>query len=144
MNLGIAKVFDLNDDARDIVCANLDFLKKVNVIKAAVARQFVDKDGLLSSLLDRAAGLNNPDRQTVIHSTFEPREDGVRFIRVITREGQLTRQTQDWDHARFTNVFGRMENIAIELERLAVELKPFRLSLDFSDPRNSMYFGLFF
>lgn len=142
INLGIAKVLDLNDDARDIVCANLDFVKKLNIIKAAVTRQFVDKDGSLGSLLDRAAGINNPDRQTVIHSTFEPHGDGVRFIRVITREGKFSRQTHDWDQGRFTNVFRRMETIASELERLVAELKPYKPSLDFSDPRNSMYIGL--
>jgi hypothetical protein len=141
MNLGVAKVLDLNDHARDIVCANLDFVKKLNIIKTAVAIQFVDKGGDVDVLLNRAAGINNPDRQTVIHSTFEPHGDGVRFIRIITKNGQLERQTKDWDSGHFKSVFGRMESIAVELERVVGELKPYKPSLDFSDPRNSMYLG---
>jgi hypothetical protein len=61
MNLGIAKVLDLNDIARDILCANLDFSKKIAIVRAAVAAQFVDKDGSLDALLKRAAGINDPD-----------------------------------------------------------------------------------
>jgi hypothetical protein len=139
MNLGIAKVLDLNDSAKDIVCANLDFMKKITIIKAAVASQFVDKDGSIDTILDRAAGINNPDRQTVIHSTFEPQGDGVRFVRITTKGGQLTRQVQDWNRARFANIFGCIEILAGELEQVVADLKPYKPSLNFSDPRNSMY-----
>jgi hypothetical protein len=142
MNLGIAKVLDLNDSAKDIVCANLDFMKKITIIKAAIASQFVDRDNSVGAILDRAAGINNPDRLTVIHSTFEPQGDGVRFVRIITRSGQLTRQIQDWNRTRFANIFGRMEVLAGELERVVADLKPYKPSLDFSDPRNSMYIAL--
>lgn len=62
LNLGIAKVLDLNEVARDIVCSNLDFVKKINIIKAAVTHQFVDQNNSLGDVLDRAAKINNPDR----------------------------------------------------------------------------------
>jgi hypothetical protein len=115
INQGIAKVLDLNDEARDIVCANLDFVKKINIIAA----QFVDKDGAAVDALDRALGINNPDRQTVIHSTFEPLSNyGVRFQRIITKEGKMKRQTQEWQQERFKKLFDRMEPLALDIERL--------------------------
>jgi hypothetical protein len=87
LNQGVARVLDLNDTTKDIVCANLDFIKKIAIVKTAVTVQFVDTDGSLSDILDRAAGINNPDRQIVIHSTFEPfGKDGVRFIRLPRRK----------------------------------------------------------
>jgi hypothetical protein len=142
MNLGIAKVLDLNDSAKDIVCANLDFMKKISIIRAAIAVQFVDKDNSVGAILDRAVAINNPDRQTVIHSTFEPHGDGVRFVRIMARDGKLTRQIHDWNRTRFTNAFGRMEVLAGELERVVADLKPYKPSLDFSEARNSMYIAL--
>ena len=104
MDLGIAKVLDLNEKAKDIVCANLDFMKKVNIITAAGAIQFPDQKDQIDNLLRRVAGINNPDRQTVIHSTFEPIENGVRFSRIIAK-GALERSIQDWNHGRFFREF---------------------------------------
>jgi hypothetical protein len=146
MNQGIAKTLNLDDSARDIVCSNLDFVKKINIIKAAIAVQLVDKEGSASAVLDKAAGINNPDRQVIIHSTFEPlvfgKTKGVRFTRIITNKGELKRSTQDWPCQRFTNFFSSMEAIAAELERIVAQLKPYTPSLHFSDLRNSMCFPL--
>jgi hypothetical protein len=72
LNEGIAKVFDLNEGASSVLLANMDFMKKVNIIRVMSSLQFTD-DGSLGKLLDDIAAINNPDRQTVIHSTFEPR-----------------------------------------------------------------------
>ena len=145
LNQGIARVLDLNDITKDIVCANLDFIKKVAIVKTAITVQFVDTDGSLSDILDRAAGINNPDRQFVIHSTFEPfGKDGVRFIRITTKEGQLHRQPQDWDFNKFRCLFTRMDSITEDIiKRLVPALTPYTPSLDFSDHRNSsLYFAL--
>jgi hypothetical protein len=142
INQGIAKLLNLNDIARDIVCANLDFVKKLNIIQTAIAYQFVDKDEAAVSALKQALGINDPHRQTVIHSTFEPfGNDGVRFQRVIAKRGVIDRRPQEWDKARFENFCKQMETLAPEIERLIENLKPYAPSLDFSDPRNSMYIG---
>lgn len=138
LNRGIAKVLDLNEGAADIVCANLDFLKKLSIIKSAVSLQFNDKDGSLADLLGKIAGINNPNRQTVIHSTFEACGDGVRFVRVVAKD-QLSRQTEDWNREKFERFFTRMDVLANELVKVVENLEPYVPSLDFSDPRNSQY-----
>jgi hypothetical protein len=142
MNRGIAKVLDLNEGATDIVCANLDFVKKLYIIRSAVALQFEDKDGSLAALLKKIEALNSPDRQTVIHSTFEPHADGVRFVRVVARN-ELDRKTIDWDKQKFVQLFTRMDDLAMQLVNLVENLEPYVPKLDFSDPRNSMYLGFF-
>jgi len=144
LNQGVAKVLDLNDTSRDIVCANLDFIK-IAIVKTAIAVQFVDSDGSLSEVLDRAVNINNPDRQMVIHSTFEPfGKDGVRFTRITAKEGRFHRHIQDWDSNKFGGLFTRMDSITEDIERLVTTLTPYTPSLDFSDPRNSMYIGMIF
>src|SRR3979490_963496 len=81
LDVGIAKVFSLNDGATEVLVANMDFMKKIHVIKVMSGLQFSD-DGSLAKLLGKIAGINNPYRQTVIHSTFEPHENGgVKFTR---------------------------------------------------------------
>jgi hypothetical protein len=141
MDHGISKVLTLNEGSKDIVCANLDFWKKLNIIRSAVALQFEDKDKELVATLNKVMEINNY-RQTVIHSTFEAGpNDNVRFSRVIAKNS-LERQTQDWDPARFHQRFETMGKIKDELERLVTDLKPYTPSLDFSDSRNSMYLVL--
>jgi hypothetical protein len=142
LDLGVAKVLDLDMNAKDIVCANLDFVRKLSVIKAAGALQFPNRQAELVNLLNRVAAINEPDRQLIIHSTFEPTESGVRFLRTTARAGRLERKVQDWDHNRFTNMFDRMEGLAHEIEALVAELR-FEPRLDFSDRRNSMYLPFF-
>jgi hypothetical protein len=143
VNQGVAKVLNLDDVARDIVCSNLDFLKKINLIKAAIREQFVDKGEAAIKALSKVAEINGQNRQTVIHSTFEPLgHDGVRFRRVLTKEGELNREPKDWPNATFIGLFKRMEAIAAELDQVVANLKPYQPSLDFSDPRNSGYLPL--
>jgi hypothetical protein len=142
LDRGVAKVLDLKDGADDIVCANLDFAKKLNIIRSAVALQFTDTTGKLSGLLNRVSGVNNPDRQTVIHSTFEPSDGGVRFSRLIARD-ELQRINQDWDEPRFTQAFRNMQELTEELGKVVADLKPYLPSLDFSDARNSGLFHYF-
>ena len=139
LNVGIAKVLDLNEGAALVVCANMDVMKKIDTIKAVVRLQFEDKDGSIETLLNKIAGINNPHRQTVIHSSFEPNgADGVKFTRVLAR-GELQNKPIVWSAKDFANRFIEMDSATAELEQLVQTLKPFMPSLDFSDPRNSMY-----
>jgi hypothetical protein len=141
MNRGIAKVLDLSEGAADIVCANLDFMKKLYIIKSAVALQFADKDGSFDKLLSKISATND-ERQIVIHSTFEPRGDGVRFVRIVAK-GELDRRTRDWEKQKFDNLFSQMDSHATQLVELVEALQPYKARLDFSDPRNSMYLPFF-
>lgn len=141
MNRGVAKVLSLNDGAKDIVCANLDFMKKLNIIRSAVALQFEDKDKKLAATLSKVVEINNY-RQTVIHSTFEASSnEGVRFSRVIAKTN-LERQTEGWNETQFKQRFKTMGKLKDDLDRLVTNLEPYVPKLDFSDPRNSGYMVL--
>lgn len=128
----------LNEGAKDIVCANLDFVKKLNIIRSAVDLQFEDQEKKLAATLNKVLEVNNY-RQTVIHSTFEagPNE-GVRFSRVIAKK-TLERHSADWDRTEFDQRFKTMIKLEVDLDQLVADLKPYVPKLDFSDPRNSMY-----
>jgi hypothetical protein len=138
LNFGIAKVFDLNESATAVLVANTDFAKKADIIKAMAALQFTD-DSSLNALLRRIHGLNNPHRQTVIHSTFSPEgTDSVKFKRTTAR-GKLSVREEVWTTADFERHFSEMEDMTSQLGKIIAELQPYKPSLNFSDPKNSMY-----
>jgi hypothetical protein len=142
LDAGIAKVFSLNEGATSVLVANIDFVKKVNIIRSMVALQFNDKDGSLAKLMQDIAGINEPHRQTIIHSTFEPcGTDSVKFRRFVAKK-KLQINEPVWTTEQFNNKFKLMERLATELKQLVNDLKPYKPSLDFSDPRNSQYFFL--
>ena len=120
----------------------MDLKKKIDTIQSMVSLQFEDKDGSLKKLLNKIAGINSPHRQTVIHASFEPNgADGVKFTRV-TAKGELEKEPKIWTAKDFKNHFAEMEKNAAKLEELVQNLKPYVPSLDFSDPRNSMYLAI--
>jgi len=141
LNVGITILFGLNDIASDIVCANLDFVRKVNIVRSQVIMQFKDKDEYVNKLLGQISGINDPDRQTVIHSSFEPHEDGVKFTRLIAKKG-LEHSPHIWPKKKFDDLCATMDSLARELEQIVKDLEPYKPSLDFSDPRNSQYLAL--
>ena len=141
LNDGISKVLDLNDGAADIVTANLDFVKKLNIVRSVIKLQFDDRDGSAEELLRKILGINEPDRQTVIHSTFEPAEDGVRFRRIVAKAA-LKRAEVTWDKKQFEQRFLAMQAAVSDLRLLVERLQPYQPNLDFSDPRNSGYIAL--
>ena len=142
---GIAKVLQLNEGAAHIVCANLDFVKKINIIKSAVTLSFIDRDGSMIDLLNKINGINQPHRQNLIHATFEPaaKNNGVNFLRTTARD-KLKRDLIEWERTKFEDYFSDMERYAADLENLIRDLKPYVPSLDFSDARNSTYLILGF
>jgi hypothetical protein len=140
LDAGLVKVLNLNEAAANVLIANIDFYKKTNIIKAVVQLQFVDKDGAIESLLNRIRGVNSPDRQTVIHSTFEPQgTNAVKFRRLVAKD-TLDVQEPVWTDKEFSQKYSQLENLAVELERLIESLEPYTPSLDFSDGRNSTFF----
>ena len=142
LDVGIARALDLNEGAALIVCANMDLKKKIDTVKSIIRLQFNDEDRSIEKLLNKISGINSPDRQTVIHSSFESNgDDGVTFTRIVAR-GELEKKPIIWTLKDFENNFSKMEKAAVELEKLVQNLKPYVPSLDFSDPRNSMYLGI--
>jgi hypothetical protein len=141
LNTAITTLFGLNDIASDIICANLDFTRKLNIVRSQVIMQFNDKNEYVTGLLGQIFSINEPLRQTVIHSSFEPHGDGVKFTRLIAKKG-LEPSTHVWDKKKFGNLCATMDRVAVELEQIVKDLEPYKPSLDFSDPRNSQYLAV--
>ncbi len=117
-------------DAADILTANIDFSRKINLIETMVHLQASDKapewQKSATSLLNAIKGKNDPCRQIVAHSSFEPAENNsVRFKRTIAR-GKLQRNEPVWTKMMFDNHFADMDKYAIQLDGLIAELQPFR------------------
>src|SRR6202011_1145260 len=91
IDAAIAKLFDLKDDPADIITANIAFDRKINLIQSMVDLQ--SKERLpewrtdATATINAVKGLNNPHRQIVAHSQFEPAADeSVRFKRTIAKD----------------------------------------------------------
>jgi hypothetical protein len=70
--------------------------------------------------------LNDPHRQTIAHSSFEPAENNsVRFKRTLAK-GKLQRDEPVWTKAEFEKHFADMDKYAAQLDTLIAELKPLR------------------
>jgi hypothetical protein len=56
LDVGIARVLDLNEGAALIVCANMDIKKKIDTVQSVVRLQFEDKDKSIEKLLKKITG----------------------------------------------------------------------------------------
>jgi len=140
LNEAIRKLFELNPDSADTVCANIDFFKKINIVRSALTDQNADGSQAenIKKLFGQIAGIND-DRLIAAHASFEANGvDGVKFTRPVARTG-LERGSPIWTEKYCVDLFSKMENVRIELHMLAQTIAPYYPSMDFSDPRNSMY-----
>jgi hypothetical protein len=128
LDAAIAKLFELTDDAADILTANIDFSRKINLIETIVRVQALDKTVKWQSdatdLTNAIKGINSPHRQIAAHSSFEPAENGsVRFKRTKAK-GKLQREEPVWTKAMFNGHFSEMDKCAAKLDKLIADLRP--------------------
>lgn len=146
LNAAIAKLFRLDEVSADILTANIDFVRKVNIVRSAVVAQNASPaEKWLTKEIDEAfsgvLGINT-DRQIVAHSSFEAHNTGgVVFDRLVARD-KLVRNQIVWTEQQFAQRFERMRTLERELESVLRHIEPYVPKLDFSDPRNSMYLGI--
>jgi hypothetical protein len=126
----IVKLFELkNQAAADIITAEMPFNRKIQIIKSMVHEQSSNKppewEKQATKLLHRVNGLNDPLRQTIAHSLFEPSNEkgSVVFKRTTTR-GKLKQTLITWDKKQFKDHFKNMDECTAELAKLAVDLRP--------------------
>jgi hypothetical protein len=130
INAAIAKLFELTDEAADILTANIDFNRKLYLIETMVGEQSAEKPNKWRSgatdLLNAIRAINSPPGQIVAHSSFEPAENGsVRFKRTEAK-GKLKRGEPVWTKEQFEKYFGDMDGHAVKLDQLVADLKPVR------------------
>jgi hypothetical protein len=140
LNDAIRKLFELPPNSAETVCANIDFFKKMNVVRSALYDQDVEgkHSDKIKELFNRIAVMNDR-RQIAAHSSFDANgSDGVVFSRITARNG-LERTTPTWTEEYCSQMFAEMEDLRKDLHSLAQTIAPYHPSLDFSDARNSMY-----
>lgn len=140
LNEAIQKLFDLPPDSTETVCANIDFFRKVHIVRSALSDQ--DTDGLhtenIRKLFSRIAEANNR-RLVAAHAAFDANgDDGVVFHRVTAKTG-LKRLAVTWTERDCTALFAEMAAIRSELHVIAQTIAPYRASMDFSDSRNLIF-----
>ena len=96
IDVAFAKLFELDSNYANIITGSVDFFKKFNFVRTATAQQISDKTecARVERTLNKV-GCYNTQRQVVAHSRFEPEGDGVRFTRIVARDGTVTRPIQD-------------------------------------------------
>lgn len=143
LNEALRKLFELNPNSAETICATITFFNKIDIVKSALIDQDKNqaKTPEIRALFSAIAEINNA-RKIATHATFEANEDsGVLFKRSSAKAG-LKRENLVWTEAYCTELFLRIEKLRTDLHFMVQSIAPYYPSLDFSDPRNSMYLGL--
>src|ERR1700730_17465819 len=113
LNFAITKLFKLEAPTAEIITANIDFARKLNIVQSALNEQSAAPEPAalretIKTLFGNLFAVND-ERQVVAHSTFEPHpQGGVKFKRTIAR-GRLNRVDPHWTEAKFQKEFDRMK-----------------------------------
>jgi hypothetical protein len=126
----IVKLFKLDLKTAPIITANIDFSRKLNIVRTAVNRQQKPKgQGILSIDADntfkRIASMND-DRQVVAHSAFESEADGVKFRRAVAKK-HLRHDDPHWTEKDFKDRFAKLQTLEGELKLIVGEIEPDRI-----------------
>jgi hypothetical protein len=122
----VIKLLDLDEKAGPIVTGSVDFAKKVNFVRTSAYEQAGnenDKQFAEKTCTD-VFDINNV-RQIVIHSSFEPAQDGsVQFRRTVARDGRIRVDDQVWDDKKFSKHCSAMVELEKALDKLIGLIKP--------------------
>jgi hypothetical protein len=122
----VIKLLDLDEKAGPIVTGSVAFASKVNFVRTSAYqqagndtdRQFAD------DTCDKVFKINDA-RQMVIHSSFEPTEDGsVQFRRTVARDGRIRVDNPVWDNKDFSKHYSTMSEVETKLDKLIGLIKP--------------------
>ncbi|MGA9601875.1 MAG: hypothetical protein WBS22_16765 [Methylocystis sp.] len=143
---GIGKLLGIGAGAVDIVTANMDFARKVSVLCSAESFKATIPDKSRKKKLQAtfsAIMALNDKRKIVAHCCFSTGEatGAVAFRRAVATK-ELKVETIEWTEAQFQEFFEEAKALTAKVHRLIEEMTPYQPSLDFSDPRNSMYIAL--
>ena len=141
----IGKVFELKIGPTSILTAKMSVAAKITIVSAMIESQMSGpKRTQLQKLLNKIWAIND-DRVVIAHSTFTAAENNsVKFERLSLNKDGYELKTPIWTKSDFDRRFKHMEKWSTTLGNLVEQLEPYVPSLDFSDPRNSMYAALLF
>jgi hypothetical protein len=124
IDAAVAKLFELKDNTAQMINGSVDFFKRYNLVHTAVRYQVDENEyNRLKKILSKVTNHNNA-RQVVAHSRFEPAGDGVKFTRVVARDGTVTIPDETWSKEKFENQYKAMQETIKELKQIVAKLKP--------------------
>jgi hypothetical protein len=121
IDAAVAKLFELKDNTAQMINGSVDFFKRYNLVHTAVRYQ-VDDDEY--KRLKRILTEHNNARQVVAHSRFQPAGDGVKFTRVVARDGTVRIPDETWSRQKFDTQCKAMQETITELQEMVAKLKP--------------------
>ena len=122
----VIKLLDLDEKAGPIVTGSVAFASKVNFVRTSAYQQAGNESDkqFADDTCDEVFKINNL-RQMVIHSSFEPTEDGsVQFRRTVARDGRIRVDNPVWDNKEFSKHYSAMTELETKLEKLFGLIKP--------------------
>jgi hypothetical protein len=116
---GIIRFYRLQGVAGEILAANLDFSRKVNIVQTMAVKNEGDPVKTVDALCSEIRAIND-ERQIVAHTLFEPATNGsVRFRRATAkRRVKMDLAEWTWTPARFASDYIKMSRINTELQAL--------------------------
>jgi hypothetical protein len=124
----VIKLLDLDEKAGPIVTGSVDFAKKVNFVRTSAYEQAQNDNDkqFAEKTCDDVFKINNPIRQIVIHSSFEPAPGGggVQFKRTVARDGRVSFDAPVWNDEKFAEHYAKMTSLEVDLDKLINLIKP--------------------
>ena len=123
----VIKLLDLDDKAGPIVTGGVDFANKLNFVRTYAYKQAGNEQDkqFTEKTCKEVFDINNPVRQIVIHSFFEPTPDGgVQFSRTVAKNGRVRVDDQVWDDRKFSEYYSKMTSLVADLDKLIELIKP--------------------
>ena len=122
----VIKLLNLDDKAGPIVTGSIAFVSKLNLVRTSAHQQAVnEKEKQFADDTCNGVFEINKVRQIVIHSSFEPADDGgAQFRRTVARDGRVRVDDQVWNDKEFNKHYANMRKLETELGRLIELIKP--------------------
>jgi hypothetical protein len=123
----VIKLLDLDNKAGPIVTGSVDFARKVNFVRTAAneQRSLNDEDKDFAERTCKKVFEINNARQIVIHSSFEPADNGgVQFKRTVAKDGQVQSHDQAWNDEEFSKQCSKMKALEVDFDKLIQLIKP--------------------
>jgi hypothetical protein len=117
-----SKLFDLSLNSANMITGSVDFYKRFNFVLTATLNQIKDAKGQerVKKILNKVSK-HNDYRQVVAHSRFESVGDGVKFTRVIARQGTVRIPDETWSKKDFEDKYEVMQKLVKQLKEEVVE-----------------------
>jgi hypothetical protein len=137
IDAAVARLFELKDNTAKIINGSVDFFKRFNLVHTAVRYQVDDGEYKRLYKILNEVPKHNIARQVVAHSRFEPAGDGVKFTRVVARDGTVKIPDETWSKRKFEDVYEAMQETTKKLkDEIVAKVKPAKGYIMAAEPGN--------